>query len=182
MIKLTNRTNEITGSLPAGEAHIGEIGGNSATVSVTPPITAGAYAAEDIVGGVQTLTDAARATGREVVLESITVTDLGKQNAELAIFFFDRDPTNGTYNDNAALDIDDTDMGYCLGVVTVETDDYADAADNSVASRRNIGLGLSPNAVNLYAIAKTTGTPTYTSTSDLTFKYFFLRYSLVFIV
>jgi len=170
---IINGVKRLFAELVASEAHIGQVGGDSDTVSATPTITAGAYSAEDIVGGVQTLTDAARVAGKEVVLESIVITDLAKQNAAFDIFFFDREPTNGTYTDNVALDIDDADMAFCIGYVSLSG--YANSADSSVGALRNIGLGLSPNASNLYAIAKCTGTPTYASTSDLTFKYFFLR-------
>jgi hypothetical protein len=171
----SDENGQILSQIGDGENHIGEVGGNSNTLIATPTITAGAYAANDIVGGIQTLTNAARISGKEVVLESVVVTDLAAQNATLKLFIFDRNPSNGTYTDNANLDINDTDMGYCIGCVTVSQVDYDAAADKSVATVRNIGLLLSPNTTNLYVVAKTTETPTYTSTSDLTFKYGFLR-------
>jgi len=144
-------------------------------VSNTPTITAGAYVALDIVGAIQTFADVGREAGDRVVLQSIVVIDLGKQDATLKLFFFDRNPANGTYTDNIPLDIDDTDMGYCVGATQVSSTAYFDAADNSVAVVDNIGLGLSPNATDLFVVAQTTGTPTYASTSDLVFKLYFLR-------
>lgn len=159
----------------AGEAHFGEVGGNSQQVDVTPTITAGAYSANDVVGGIQTLTSAARTSGKETVLLSLVITDKAMQDAAFSIFFFNANPGTGTYTDNAALDIDDTDLGLCIGALQVASD-YIDAADNSVATLANIGLGLTPSgSANLFVVVKTTSTPTYASTSDLVFKYFFQR-------
>lgn len=162
--------------LPAGENHIGEVGASSKQVDVTPGITSGVYTANDVIGGVQTITGAARVSGKETILQSVVITDLAMQDAIIRIFFFNQNPTNGTYTDNAPLDIHDTDMGFCIGSIEVVASDYMDAADSSVATVRNLGLGLTPSgSANLYSIAQVTETPTYTSTSDLAFKYFFLR-------
>jgi len=149
---------------------------DDALISVTPAITAEIYHANDVIGGIQTLTSVARVADDRVVLQSLTVTDLAIQDAVLRIFFFNQNPTNGTYTDNAALDIDDIDMGFCQGWIEVAASLYADAADNSLATVRNISLGLSPTgSTSLFAIAQVTGGPTYVSTADLTFKYYFLR-------
>ena len=160
--------------IDAGETHLGEVGVSKATVSVTPAITAGAYSALDIVGAIQTITNAARVSGGPVTLQSLTITDLGMQDANLRIFFFNQNPANGTYTDNIPLDIHDTDMGFCVGVFEVLSSDWLDAADNSVATLRNIGLGMVPvGTANLFAVAQTVGVETWASTSDLVFRYHF---------
>lgn len=163
-------------ALPAGEAHVGEVGASSTVVAVTPAITAGAYTALDIVGAIQTIASAARASAKEVILQSVVITDLAALTQAFTIWFFNANPSNGTYTDNLALDIHDTDLGMCIGLVKVAATDYASAADNSVAVVRNIGLVLKPAVTSLFAIAQCTGTaPTYASVADLTFKYGFLR-------
>jgi hypothetical protein len=163
-------------SIAAGETHIGEVGGSSIVVSVTPAITSGAYTANDIVGAVQTIANAARSSAKPTILQSITITDLGAQSNAFSIYFFHTTPPNGTYTDNLALTIHDTDMGFCVGVVKVLASDYSAASASSVATVDGIGLLMTPAATSLFAIAQCTGTaPTYTSTGDLTFKYGFLR-------
>ena len=163
-------------SIAAGETHIGEVGCNTTVVSVTPTITAGAYTALDIVGAIQTIANATRVSGEPTMLQSIVVTDLGKQNVELTIFFFNANPSNGTYTDNIALTIHDTDMAMCVGQVKVLAGNYASASASSVATVSNIGLPLKPAATSLFAIAQASGSaPTYASTSDLDFKYGLLR-------
>jgi len=160
----------------AGENHIGEVGCNTTVVSVTPTITAGAYTALDIVGAIQTIANATRVSGEPTILQSITVTDLGKQSVELTIFFFNANPATGTYTDNIALTIHDTDMALCIGKVKVLAADYSPAAASSVATVANIGLPLMPAATSLFAIAQASSSaPTYASTGDLTLRYSFLR-------
>ena len=163
-------------SIAAGETHIGEVGCNTTVVSVTPTVTAGGYTALDIVGAIQTIAAATRVSGEPTILQSITVTDLNKQNVELTIFFFNANPGTGTYTDNLALTIHDTDMALCIGEVQVLAADYRSAAASSVATIANIGLPLMPAATSLFAIAQASGAaPTYASVSDLVFKYGFLR-------
>lgn len=163
-------------AITAGETHIGEVGGNSLVVTVTPAVTAGAYTALDIVGAIQTIANATRVSGEATILQSITVTDLAKQNVDLTIFFFNANPANGTYTDNIALDIHDTDMAMCVGKVKVIASDYSSAALSSVATVSNLALPLTPVATSLFAIAQASSTaPTYVSTSDLKFLYGFFR-------
>jgi hypothetical protein len=163
-------------SIAAGETHIGEVGCNTEVVSVTPTITAGAYTALDIVGGVQTIAAASRVSGEPTILQSIVINDLSAATQAFTIWFFNANPSNGTYTDNIALDIHDTDLAMAIGHVKITSSDYASATDNSVACKVPIGLPLKPAATSLFAIAQCTGTaPTYVSTADLTFRYGFLR-------
>ena len=144
-------------------------------VSVTPTVSnAVAYTANDQVGGVQTIASAVRTGVGTAILESITVIDKTVQSAALEIFFFNATPTM-VGADNDAFDILDANVGGCLGYVAVAAADYkAIAASSSVATVRNIQLQLAPaSGTSLFAVVKTTGTPTYDSTSALTFKYGF---------
>ena len=173
----TNNIGDVdVASITAGETHIGEVGCNTEVVSVTPTITAGAYTAGDVVGGIQTIAAASRVSGEPAILQSIVIDDLSAATQAFTIWFFNANPTNGTYTDNIALDIHDTDLAMCIGHVKITSSDYASAADNSVACKVPIGLPLKPAATSLFAIAQCTGTaPTYVSTADLTFRYSWLR-------
>lgn len=164
-----------TVELTEGDEHIGQVNLSSNSVTVTPTITTDAYTANDCVGGIQTLANAARTQNNETILLSLKITDLAAQDAVLNIFFFESNPAAGTYTDNAELDIHDTDMAKCLGAIEVAAADYLSAKDNSVATVRNIGFGMTPSgSSSLYALVKTTGTPTY-AVGDLEFTFFFLR-------
>lgn len=144
-------------------------------IEVTPAITAGAYSANDCIGGKLTLA-LALASIREGMgkLLSITVQDLAAQKAALKIFFFKADPDAGTYTDNSALDIHDTDMLDCLGVIEVDAGDYVDSADSAVATLTGIDKVVkADDKSTVYALVKTTGTPTYAGVSDLKFMFGF---------
>ncbi len=164
-------------ALVASEAHVGEVGYSKLPVIVTPTITAGAYSADDIIGGIQTLTDAARESDGAVTLDTLVIRDLAIQDADITIWFFNQNPVNGTYTDNIALDIHDTDHGFLVGVLRVLSSDYDDAADNAAATLRNVGLDMTAvGSANLYAIAQILVGDTYVGTSDLTFVYNFSRH------
>ena len=152
------------------------VAGNSKHVEVTPTITAGVYTANDVCGAIQTITDAATQPGRPTTLDTLVIRDLAMQDADFVIWLFNADPTNGTYTDNIAYDIHDTDLAMCVGWVEVASSDYKDATDNSVATLRNLGLKITPvGTANLFAIAQIKVGDTYATTSDLTFVYGFSR-------
>ena len=159
----------------AGEAHIGEVGGNTTLIAVTPTVTAGLYTANDVVGGIQTIANAVRISGGTGILQSVVVQDLAMQNAVLQIFLFSATPGTGTYTNDAEMDLDDADAGLCIGVIMVAATDYVSVKDNSIAIVRNIGLPIKLAATSLFAVIKTTGAPTYASTSDLKLTFGILR-------
>ena len=173
----------ILGNLSAGEAHIGEVGGNTVLVSITPVVTAGAYHANDIVGGtgagaglgINTLANAVRLTGGSGIIQSLVISDLAAQNAVFEIYLFSANPAAGTYTDNGALTIHDTDALLCIGRIDVAAGDYKSLANNSIACVRSIGLPIKVSATSLFVIIRTTGTPTYASTSDLKLTFGILR-------
>ena len=161
-------------SVPADPNAVSIVTGVPSRIEVTPTITAGAYTVGDVCGGVQTLLNVARTAGGAVVLKSFGIRDLAKQDSDFVIWFFDEEPTNGTYTDNAPLDIHDTDHAMLVGWMDVYSSDFKDAADNSMAYLRNSGLQMTANGSrNLYAIAQINTADTYVGTSDLTFLYEF---------
>lgn len=140
-------------------------------VAVTPTISNGvAYTANDQLGGVQTITSATTATKFQTRLVNVSIIDKAKQSAAITIFFFNASPTVAS-SDNAALDITDAEMASkYIGHVEIGSGDYASIAASSVACKECY-LMLASASANVYAVAMTTGTPTYGSTSDLIFNY-----------
>jgi hypothetical protein len=161
--------------LSSSDAHIGEVGGNTTLVSCTPVVTAGAYHANDVVGGIQTLANAVRLTGGTGVVQSLVISDLAAQNAILEIYLFSATPGTGVYTDNAAMDLDDTDALLCIGRIDVAAADYKSLADNSIAIVKNIGLPIKVTGTSLFAVIRTPSTPTYAAVSDLKLTFGILR-------
>lgn len=160
-------------AITAGETHIGEMAEWHQVVSVTPTIDTAIYATGDAVGGKQTLTSAARVSGGVVVLDSLTMVDKGNQKAACDILFFDADPTAATITNNAPF-VYSTDISKLIGSVHIATSDWVTIDSIAHAIIKNIGLTLKASgSANLFAAVVGTGTPTYTSTGDLIFKYGF---------
>jgi hypothetical protein len=154
-------------SITAGETHIGEVGGATVVVEVTPTVSTSAYAAGDLIGTKLTFTDAARVAGGSGVVLSAALTDLDKQDKETDLILFDTNPSNTTFTDNAAFDVHDTDLLDVIGVVTFDVADYTDFSDNSVATDKNLGIGFNlTSGQDLYGALIARGTPTYSTTAD----------------
>lgn len=167
------------------------------TVAVTPTITAGAYSANDQVGGVQTLDlnvnpEVAAASSSKgkladdaYTLMTLTIVDKAAQDAAMVVSFFNASPTAA--GDNSAYSLSDADAAaYHLGDVVVSADDYVSHNACSIATLKVADCALALKTLTrtgnttgstgdsrIYAVIKTTGTPTYGSTSDLVFKYTF---------
>lgn len=162
-----------------------QVGGFSTEIAVTPTISTSAYTALDQVGGIQTLavlnaqskaTDAACQDMTVSYLMGLKIIDKASQNAPFTIYFFNQLPTVASV-DNAALSIVDAQSPKCIGFVKVTAANYAGPAEWSIAdvpfSDVMKSLKSATDDGPLYAVVQTTGTPTYASTSDLTFKYYF---------
>lgn len=139
---------------------------NTPTVSTSP-----AYTANDQLGGLQTLSNAVRGAGSNGIVMSVAICDKAKQSQPLNILFFDAIPTI-TSTDNGILDISDSEMALkCIGKISIAATDYVTLNLNSFAAVTAIADEIASTTGDLYAIAQTTGTPTYVSTTDLTFIY-----------
>lgn len=165
-----------------------QVGGYSVEFVKTPTVSSGvAYTAGDQVGGILDLST--RADGNIVLqgacyakdcvstLLSLAVHDKDSQNAAYTIFFFNALPTVAS-SDNAALDISDAEMASkCIGTARVSAAQYDTVSASSIAAVPMPSAALAmlskEHGGPLYAVIKTTGTPTFTSTSALTFRFLF---------
>jgi len=148
---------------------------NLIRVAVTPTIDTSAHVSGDYVGGLQDIANAARVSGGSGVLQAVTVFDRAPaQRMALDLVFFDRSVTTGA--DNAAWAVSDTDMGYCLGIVSIGPYNAAFPATvlNCISTLLNINLPYVLNGTSLYcqAIDRATGT---WAVGDLTFTYTLYR-------
>lgn len=136
------------------------------TVSATPTVTAGAYSAEDAVGGEMTFAAAVRATGGHGKLNTVILKDKAFVKNVLELWLFSATITEAA--DNAAFDISDADLANCVGVVPIAAANYYIGNDNQVAIVQLTNFQFTCAATSLFGQLKCTGTPTYASTSDLT--------------
>lgn len=133
------------------------------TVSMTTPTDA--LDAGDVVAATQVVTSATRFADAPAELYSLTVIDTDDQKAILTCVFFSANTSLGT--EDSAPDIDDTEALTILGSVEIVAADYIDLGGASYATKKNIGLIVSPasGTRNIYMAIYTpvTSTPTYAS-------------------
>lgn len=145
-------------------------------VSVTPTVSSGAaYSANDQVGGIQTIPIPDGVALDSVKLHCVHVVDSSSQSAALTLFLFNTLPTVAS-SDNAALNISDAEMVANASHVTfIAAASYGVTSANTMGGSGDDSSGhpMRPTTNNVYAVVATTGTPTYTSTTALTFKYMF---------
>lgn len=151
-------------------------------VTVTPTITANsAYAAGNQIGGIMTITDVVRQDTNQKFgtseLVEVTILDAQKQDSPIDVWFFNQSPTV-TSTDHAAFAMTYANMqNQLIGVVQLgATGTYSDANATSACTTANLNMPLQvastvANPTNIYAIAICRGTPTYTSTTSLTFLF-----------
>lgn len=142
-------------------------------VTSTPTITAGAYSANDAVGGKMTVIGAPMRHG-DSVLQQIRVIDKGNQGATLRVVLFNQDFT--ATSDNAAFAFTGSEDEYVIAVVEISTYTTVDSIKYGESSILSLPIHMdspldSDNKAILYAQALTTGTPTYTATDDLIFQF-----------
>ena len=152
-------------TLGAGEAHIGQVGGEGITISQTPTVTAGAYSANDAVGGLLTFANAGRVSGGGGVIKDLIVLDDAGQDAELELWLFRE--TFTAMVDNAAWAPSEADLRKLIAVIRSRDGNWLAAGTPSalvveVAQRYDL-VGTS-----LFGQVVTKGTPTFAATDDVT--------------
>lgn len=173
-VTVSQDSNTVAGSstLPAGENHIGSIGGNTTVISSTIVMSvAGAYATGDYMGTTtspQSFAGAGRVSGGTGIIKSICISDkITTTNVAMELWIIDRTFTAPT--DNAAWDLSDTNMLFVQAVIPIATTGwYASSAGQVyVDSTLAIPFKISTGTSLFYALVARGTTPVFTS-SDLT--------------
>ena len=135
-------------------------------------VTAGAYSANDVVGGGLRFPAAARHP--QTKLKSVMVADAAAQSVNYFLVLFSSIPTN--IADNGTFDIADADLKNVVVIVSLPTTDRTAFTDNSVtltstvlAANGGMGIPLASKEGDgdLWGFLYTTGTPTYVATTDV---------------
>lgn len=152
--------------LPAGEVHLGEVGGKTAVKTIAMSTDTSAYSSGDLIADTQQLDAAFRKVDGTGVLNTITIIDQDAQGVALYVLFHYTSTSLGT--ENSAPNISDANLAAGLqGMVAVAVADYVTVSGAKVACIRNIGLPLksASGTDDLYiSVLNSTGTPTYTAT------------------
>jgi len=149
-------------------------------IDVTPVLAGtGAYSSGNQVGGIHTLTHACIEENRIGQLQSLTVIDIDNQKAALTMLFFNQVPSVTSVDQGAFAITAAALKSQCIGMQLITAASYTTVASKAVTTLvlTNYFLqSLTSTQGNLYAAVVTTGTPTYTTTSSLVFKYVFAQH------
>ena len=142
-------------------------------VAVTPTITAGAYSANDVIGGLMTFSISGMNTGG--MSGTLRIRDNGAVGPAMVLYVFKEAPT--AIADNAAFSLVDADSDKLIGIITVGTwDDLTAFKHVRVAGKDDTTSEYidfrTPNG-SIYVYAKVTGTPTMAATNSLRFEWSF---------
>ncbi len=143
------------------------MGAHDGLISITPVITTDAYTSGDALGGLLTFANALRAKKQgkpSGYLVSATIIDTNNTPTDTPIELWLFSALITPTADNAPFDPSDADIAKRLGVIKFAASDYTDAANNSVATRTSINMGVAGGAAgqtSLFGQLVVRGTPTY---------------------
>jgi hypothetical protein len=149
----------------AGENHIGQVGGEGTTISLTPTVTAGAYTANDAVGGLLTFANAARVSGGGGLIKNVIILDDAGQDAALELWLFNA--TFTAMSDNAAWAPSQADLRKLVAIVST-ADGAWYAAGTPSAARIEVSQRYDLVGTSMFGQLVTRGTPTFAATDDVT--------------
>jgi len=132
-------------------------------IKVTPTVTAGAYSAGDIVGGLLTFTVGA---DKHVLLNDIVFTIKPAITPALTIHLFDADPTSTTKTDNAAYSLNAADAFKLIDSLAVSATVTDHGTPNSYAIR-GINKIFRPVGGAFYGLLVDGTGVTFVATTDL---------------
>jgi hypothetical protein len=155
-------------ALTAGANVIGSILGRTSLVSVTPTVTYGVpYVTGNEVGALLTFANVFDAAHSGVV-QSIRIQCLSTQNSGFKLYLFRSNPTNSTWTDKTTPSIASADVPLVSGPFFLTSPDNGLGGTSTVYELDGVGAAFVSSTANLYGVLVTTGTPTFSSTSDIT--------------
>lgn len=137
-------------------------------VTVAPTITAGAYSAGDVVGGLMTIP----LESYSGIIRQVNVDDDDNEKADITLYFFNASPT--AVLDNGAFAPTIADLKKLVGILNIATAAYTTVNGNAWAFKAAVDIeyAVAESGVpSLYAYCVATATPTYAAVTDLQFRF-----------
>lgn len=136
---------------------------------LTPTVTAGAYSANDVIGGRLKFDLSAGGTVGGVTLRRFEIYDNSNQKAALRVYVFLQEPIG--YVDNEAFPgskLNAAELRKLAAYFDVAATDYLTLNNLAFGQVNNIDVDLKTDWQFVWVYVTCTGTPTYGSTSALT--------------
>ncbi len=135
------------------------------TISQTPTVTAGLYAANDVVGGLLTFANAVRNSGGGGIVKSMIILDDAGQDAALELWLFNQ--TFTAIADNGVWAPSEADLRNLVAIIATADGSYY-AAGTPSAARVEASQRYDLVGTSLFGQLVTRGGPTYVATDDVT--------------
>lgn len=142
-------------------------------IAVTPTVTASAYTAGNVLGGIMTFASAllgspnASPTKWSAVLESICVKFKATAvTGEIDVAIFTASPLGGTYTDKTAPTFNTADAAKLVGVYALTVPEST-LGTMTVYNLDGIGAVIDGASTSIFAVVTVKGTPTPASTTDV---------------
>lgn len=144
--------------------------GNSVFLTVQPVVTAGAYSANDVVGGLMTFPIGSSFLSGNVLLKRLIIGDADNEKAAMDIWIFNTAPTaildNASFSTISDAEIRDT----CRLHLAISASDYTTAGSNALGEK-DINKSIDLSGPNFYVYAVFSGTPTLGAITDYRFTF-----------
>jgi hypothetical protein len=143
--------------------------GRTGQPTATPTVTsASAYTAGNLVGGLMTFTNCFASGLTSGVLQSILIRFRSVQSATFKLYLFSQQPTNTVWTDRTAPNINALDLPFLIDVFLFASPDSG-LGTMTIYTQDGLGASIAntANGQNLWGLLVTTGTPTFSSTSDV---------------
>ena len=143
--------------------------GRTGQPTATPTVTASsAYTAGNLVGGLMTFTNCFATGLTSGVLQSIVIRARSVQSATFKLYIFSQQPTNTTWTDKTAPNINVLDLPFLIDIFLFAAPDSG-LGTMTIYTQDGLGKSIAntANGQNLWGLLVTTGTPTFASASDI---------------
>lgn len=147
---------------------MGVMAGHGFDVPVAPAVTAGAYSAGDIVGGLLTF-NIGDGNNSVVLVTGVTVAVKAAVTSALKLYLFSADPTSTTKTDNAAYSLNAADVFKLIDVLDLSGVTVTDHGTPNTYSANglNVVCGTDRGTNAIYGLLVDGTGWTLTSTSDI---------------
>ena len=154
-------------TLGPSQNNIGNVGGKTVSVCVTPTVTASnSYGTNYVVGGLLTFANAFTSTGTGI-LQGVEVDIKKVETSGFTFIPFISNPSNTTWTDAAAANINAADVFAVRGPVSLSA--YSGLGTMTAAYSNGLGEPMAPAATTLYGILLSNASLTnqFGSTTDV---------------
>lgn len=145
------------------------------TLASISGLSTDAYSAGDQMGGaIEFLNVLDKADGGGGIVTGAQLIDLSSTAFAADLILFDQGTGIASSDDNAAMDVVDSDLPNVVGVISFTTGDYIVAADNVIASKKDLHIPVVLKGLDnkLHAALVARGAVTLTDATDISVKLF----------